>query len=445
MKGKLFVLFFGALFLVFGCASAHKTMLYDKKPAFYSYIIGDVYGRRISAEHNADVYAVPASCQKTIIALLAYKLFGADYRYETKLYVTEKNHEIHDIVVSFAGDVTLTSADLVQLLQAARGTTVAGKVFLDVSLYKTPPYSSNVMVEDIGTDARPVSSANIDHNLITIKVRPNKKGGKFAIVTNDSGYPLYSSITTTRRLSSVRLSVSDNRIRASGNIRRCHAPLELNISPMDLDYYLVQKTKIAMRKARVKGKIIIIRDQSQLPNELILRNVNKSKPLNSIIPPALKRSDNWIFDNLYIKVIHAQYAGFIEDWNDGSAIVKGLIHKYFNINTENSVLVDGSGLSRYNKIQPQMLFEILKKGYSVTDFVEALPSPGEPKSTLAGRTHLLKYIKAKTGNMSGISCLCGYGVNTHPKAFVVIADGFSSSNKSIFPVIDNFVNYYLSQ
>ncbi len=443
MKKKIFIVFFVVLFSVFGCASAHKTMLYDNKPAFYSYIIGDVRGNSISVEHEAGVYVTPASCQKTIIALLAYKMFGADYCYETKFYTTEKQQKVHDVVVSFSGDPTLTLGGLKQLFETIGGTTVTGKILLDVSLFKTPPYSPNVMAEDIGTEARPVTSANIDHNLITVKVSPNKRGGKFAIVTNDSEYPVDSSVTIARRLSYVKIAVRNNRIKASGNIKRHHSPAGLNISPMDLDYYLLQKVKIAMKKAKVKGRVVIVRDQSQLPAGLILRNVIKSKPLGSIIPPALKKSDNWIFDNLYIKIIHTPGAEAIESWNDGSAVIKDLVYKYLGVNTRDSIFVDGSGLSRYNKIQPQKLFEILKQGYDITEFVGALPSPGEPKSTLARRTHLLEYIKAKTGNMSGISCLCGYSVNNHPKAFVVVADGFSSSNKRIFPVIDNFINYHL--
>jgi serine-type D-Ala-D-Ala carboxypeptidase/endopeptidase (penicillin-binding protein 4) len=443
MNGKIFILIVGVLFFVFNSASAVKTMPSRKSSAYYSYIVGDVWGDHVSTKQGADAYVIPASCQKTIIALLAYKMFGADSRYETRLAVTEKNNKIHDVIISFSGDPTLTSDELVQLLSSLGNITIEGKIFLDLSLFKTPPYSPNVLPSDIGTDARPVSSANIDNNLITVKVRPNKAGGNFALVTNDAGYPTDSKITTSARISLVKLAVNNNRIYARGNIRRRHGAIELKISPIDLDYYLLQKIKLVMRRAKVKGEIVVVRDKSQLPAGLIQKDVNLSKPLGTIIPPALKISDNWIFDNLYIKIIHAEQTGIIEDWNNGSAIIKNLIYKYFNINVGDSVFVDGSGLSRYNKIQPRKLFEILKKGYGVTDFVEALPSPGERKSTLKRRRHLLEHIKAKTGNLNGVSCLCGYGINDNPKAFVIIAGGFKSPNHRIFPVMDKFVNYYV--
>lgn len=441
MKIKFSIFFFGVLLLVSGCVSHHEKMLYNKKSAFYSYILGDVQGNRVNAEYEADAYVVPASCQKTIFALLAYKMFGADYRYETKLYVTKKDSNIHDVVISFVGDPTLKSADLSWLLKSVSGVTITGKILLDVSAFKISPYSSNIAADDIGTEyAQPAFSANIDHNLITVKVRPSKKTGRSAIITNDSGYPMDSSVTTTWRPSSIRLSMINNRLKISGNIRLRGAPVGLKISPPDLEYYLLCKTKSAMKRAGVKGKVAIIRDQTQLPNELILRNISESEPLGSIIPPALKKSDNWIFDNLYLKIIHSQNVN-IKDWNDGSVVVRDLIAKYFGVDTANSVFVDGSGLSRYNRLQPRKLFAILKKGYDITEFVDALPSPGEPKSTLAKRTDLSEDIKAKTGNMSGISCLCGYRVNNHPKAFVIIANGFSFSNRSMFPIMDNFVNH----
>jgi D-alanyl-D-alanine carboxypeptidase len=82
------------IFLLAGCASDHHEVLYNRKPAFYSYIIGDVEGGYIEAEHAADVYATPASCQKTITALLAYKALGPNFRFESKAYLTKK----HDII-----------------------------------------------------------------------------------------------------------------------------------------------------------------------------------------------------------------------------------------------------------------------------------------------------------------------------------------------------------
>lgn len=446
MRKKISIFFVSVLFLVSGCVSNHGKLLYNKKPAFYSYILGDIQGNHIIKEHEADVYVAPASCQKTITALLAYKTLGSDYRYETKLYITKKSRNIHDVVISFAGDPTLKTGDLIRLLKPIAGVKITGEILLDCSLFKTMPHSANLMIDDLGTwYGQPVSAANVDQNLILVAVLPNKRMGKPAILTNDSGYPVDSDVTTTLEPSSVKLSMHNNRILASGNINLNSSPLELKISPIDFDRYILYKVKGAMKSVNAKEKITIVRDKLQLPCKMVLINTVKSEPLSDIIPPALKKSDNLVFDSLYLKIIHSQSINDIKDWNDGDEIIRSLVHKYFNVDITDSMFVDGSGLSRYNRVQPRKFFEILRQGYYINEFVTSLPSPGELNSTLAKRTDLLKYIKAKTGNMSGISCLCGYSITNRPKAFVIIANSFAPPNQEMFPVLDNFVNYYLGK
>ncbi|EKE01585.1 MAG: D-alanyl-D-alanine carboxypeptidase [uncultured bacterium] len=440
MSTKLSIFLISVLLLVSGCASNHTRLLYNKKPAFYSYIFGDVQSKHIDAEHEADVYVAPASCQKTLTALLAYKTLGVDYRYETKLYVTKKNHKVHDVVVSFAGDPTLTMEDLERLLKPINGVAVTGKIFLDASLFKTPPHSPNLMIDDMGTDyGQPVSSINVDKNLIIVTAQPNKIG-KPAFLANDSGYLIDSDVVTTLERSSIKLSLCNNRIKASGNINFNEVFLELKISPIDFDRYVLYKIKRVMKSAGVKGRLVIVRDQSQLPAKLVLLNTIKSEALGSIIPPALKKSDNLVFDSLYLKIVNSQITGGVKNWNEGDEVFKRLIHEYFNIEMENAMFVDGSGLSRYNRVQPRKLFAVLRQGYYISEFVKALPGPGEPNSTLAKRADLLRSIKAKTGAMSGISCLCGYSINKRPKTFVIVANSFAPPAKEIFPVLDGFVN-----
>jgi len=85
----------------------------------------------------------------------------------------------------------------------------------------------------------------------------------------------------------------------------------------------------------------------------------------------------------------------------------------------------------------------LKRGHSMKEFVNALPAPREANSTLEKRDILSKSIRAKTGNMSGISCLCGYNMGAHPKVFVIMANSFSAPQQEIISVMDRFISYHL--
>jgi D-alanyl-D-alanine carboxypeptidase/D-alanyl-D-alanine-endopeptidase (penicillin-binding protein 4) len=165
MASRIALYVLGLLFLS-GCLSTHQRLLYDKKPAFYSYIVGGVHRDNSLLEHETDVYITPASCQKTITALLAYKALGSDYRYETKLSLTTK-----DVIITFSGDPTLRSEHVLKLLGALKSKSITGKIILDASVFKTPAYSRNIIIDDMGTRySRPVSSANIDQNLISVTI-----------------------------------------------------------------------------------------------------------------------------------------------------------------------------------------------------------------------------------------------------------------------------------
>ena len=385
---NIYILLAGLLLLTSGCASTGSS----KKSVAYSYIVGDAYGNKIYTEHNANAYVNTASCQKTITALLAYKILGFDYCYETNLYFTRNGESTNDLIIRFSGDPTLKSSSLANALMPLKGMPINGKVLLDLSLFKTQYYPESMLITDFGKSfARPIASANIDRNFVAIRHK------------------------------------NRNEI-------------------LDLDAYLIYKIQTILKKNNIKAEVKIIKDESLLPPNMIWFNSVKSKELRQIIVPALKKSDNFVFDSIYLKIIHLQKSANqdIKTWSDGDKIMKELIWRYFNLDMTGAIFVDGSGLSRSNMVQPRKLLEMLKQGYHISEFVNALPSPGERGSTLVHRTGLLGYIKAKTGNMTGISCLCGYSLNQNPKAFVFVADSFSRPNRSITPIMDRFINFYSS-
>ncbi len=432
------------IFLLAGCISEPHELLYSRKPAFYSYIIGDVKNGHIEAEHAADVYATPASCQKTITALLAYKTLGQDFRFETKAYVTKHKNVIQDVIVVPSGGPTLRSENLRELLEPLRSQYIKGNIVIDASLFHTREYSQNNMLVDVGSSyASPISSLSLDKNIITVTVEPTKIDEK-ASIENDAGYRIEGNVITTAEPSCVKLVWEGDTLKATGSIKVSDQPLTFKISPIDLKTYILQKMNPILKELNLKNKVIFIKDtfKTNLNKQLFTSIV--SEPLGKMIPPALKKSDNFVFDCLYLKLIHDQEPLTIKEWSDGDKVIKDLVKKHFHMTMEKAQMVDGSGLSRYNRLQPRQLFEILKQGYLTPEFVAALATPGEENSTLERRKILPKGIKAKTGTMSGVSCLCGYRLKgKETKAFVIIANSFSPPASEITPVLDTFLVSYL--
>jgi D-alanyl-D-alanine carboxypeptidase len=96
-------------------------------------------------------------------------------------------------------------------------------------------------------------------------------------------------------------------------------------------------------------------------------------------------------------------------------------------------------MSRFNRIEPRKLFEILKLGYEMPEFVTSMAKPGEANSTFIKRTALPNNVKVKDGALAGVRCLCGYAAGSRPKAFVIIANSFTPPFQDVLVVIDKFI------
>ncbi len=428
-----------------GCASSYQEELYTQKPAHYAYIVGDVEGNSIDVESFADVYATPDSCQKMITALLSLKALGPNYRFMTKLYVTKSQEKLRDVVLTFSGDPTLTSEDLIKLIEPLTGRLIEGKIFLDASLFRTPPFSPNLLRRDVGTaSARPVSAIIIDKNVITVSVTPTGIG-KPAHLTNDAGYEVDGTIITTSKPSSVQLYEEGGPIHAKGHVNVKDTPLKLRISPQGSDTYILHKMRRVLKEANIGGNLVIVHNKSHRPVQGLFVRGTASKPLRTLIPAPLKISENLTFDSLFLKLLHAHGPQDAAAWDQGDAVIKSLMKRCCGVDLSQGRFVDGSGLARYNRIQPRQLFQVLQSGYHIPELMAAMPSPGEDKSTLK-RRRLPRHIKAKDGIMTGITCLCGYRLTPqNPKVFVIMTDSFSPPTSDMTKVIDQFVTDVLGE
>ena len=102
-----------------------------------------------------------------------------------------------------------------------------------------------------------------------------------------------------------------------------------------------------------------------------------------------------------------------------------------------SKIADGSGLSLYNYVTPELLTKLLVYAYrhpSIYRYLYvSLPVAGED-GTLKKRmkdTPAQISVRAKTGTLTGISSLAGYAVatNNHVLAFAIINQGVMKNDQ----------------
>ena len=137
-----------------------------------------------------------------------------------------------------------------------------------------------------------------------------------------------------------------------------------------------------------------------------------SPPLADILKLMNKPSDNWIAELLF-KTIGAEVMGEPGTWQKGRDAVNGFLEEIMDEPPAHR-FVDGSGLSRYNLLNAELLTRLLVSMHGdfklMPEFLASLPIAGVD-GTLRSRMQGVsaeKVLRAKTGTLSGVSALAGY-------------------------------------
>jgi len=157
-----------------------------------------------------------------------------------------------------------------------------------------------------------------------------------------------------------------------------------------------------------------------------------SHPLTQIMKHMNKQSDNLYAESVFYHIgLSAGRPSTVKNARNG---VKSLIQK-LGYMPANYYIADGSGLSLYTYISPELLVSFLRYAYQNAAIYErllpTLPIAGVD-GTLNDRmrsTPAYRNVKAKTGTVSGVSSLAGYctASNGHQLAFSIINQGVSKS------------------
>lgn len=139
---------------------------------------------------------------------------------------------------------------------------------------------------------------------------------------------------------------------------------------------------------------------------------HSSPPLADIIKLMNKPSDNWIAEFLF-KTIGAEVKGVPGSWRKGRDSISEFLGEIMDEPPVHR-FVDGSGLSRYNLLNAELLTKLLvymsHNFELMPEFMASLPIAGVD-GTLRNRMHGMyaeKVLRAKTGTLSGVSALAGY-------------------------------------
>ena len=175
-----------------------------------------------------------------------------------------------------------------------------------------------------------------------------------------------------------------------------------------------------------------------------------SPPLADIIKLMNKPSDNWIAELLF-KTIGAEVMGEPGTWTKGRDAVNEFLEEILGEPAAHR-FVDGSGLSRYNLLNVELLTQLLVYMYQnfelMPEYLASLPIAGVD-GTLGNRMQGVsaeKVLRAKTGTLSGVSALAGYAVTADGEvfAFGILISHYVGSAIPARDIQDQIGNYLTS-
>ncbi|GKX52965.1 serine-type D-Ala-D-Ala carboxypeptidase [Budvicia aquatica] len=403
-----------------------------------------------SIDYHGKQLSLPASTQKVVTALAALLQLGPDYRFTTTMESSAgiSNGVLNgDLVVRFSGDPTLKRQQIRNMVQSLKQQglqKVSGSLVIDTSIFashdKAPGWSWNDMTQCFSA---PPSAAIVDKNCFTIALQTSKQDGGIAtpqvapyypvqVISNVRSYPRNSP---DARYCEFDVTAGENqKYTLTGCLTQQEKPISLAFAIQDGAGYAAQIVKSEFQQAGIQiGNAIRFQTSKTTPEKIIAQT--QSDTLHNLLKVMLKESDNMIADTVFRTLGNKQY-GVPGTWRTGANAVRSTLRNQAGIDIGNTVIADGSGLSRHNLIAADTMMQILQyiaKNDAQLDFISMLPVSGQD-GTLRSRSGfkdagLDGKVLAKTGALQGVYNLAGFitTASGEKMAFVQYLSGYAMS------------------
>ena len=311
----------------------------------------------------------PASLTKLFTTSTSLGVMGGEYKLATRLYSEDLDFSDETIngnlYIKGFGNSVFSDFDLQELVDdlVKKGIkSISGNIIGDDS-YQDDIYTREDWIEDEGANVHlpPISALVLDRNKTTVRKKIRRR---------------YRDVTEV---------VKNPPIFVAERLRK----------------------KLQSAGIEVKGKV----SKGVTPQEVYLLS-EKTVLLKNLISMINKHSDNFLAECLF-KTLGAKASGV----QGNSFFSQQAIHKFLkgnNIYTTGTEIVDGSGISRSDKVTALALNGVLEKMYfdliHYDDFYNSLSIAGVD-GTLRGRligTNAENNFRGKTGTLNGVSSLAGY-------------------------------------
>ena len=393
----------------------------DKLPegANLAFIAKNIHQNKVIADYQGQTFMLPASTQKVFTALAAKLALGDSFQFQTALLTNGKvqNGQLNgDLIVRFTGDPDLTSGQLFNLfaeLKKQNINKITGNLILDTSVFTGHDRGLGWIWNDLTMCFNsPPAAVNIDNNCFYVDIDANLPEGQQVKFNVPSQYPIqvfgqvYVAGKEEAGYCQLDAVVHDNnRYQVKGCLARQAKPFGLSFAVQDPDAYAAAIIQRQLKRLNIEFNGQVQQPYRQQQGQVLAQHL--SKPLPELIKKMMKKSDNQIADALFRTIAYHKYKR-PASFQLGTLAMKSVLSQV-GIKFGNSIIADGSGLSRHNLVAPQTMLQVLDyiaKNEDKLHLLDSFPIAGVD-GTLSGRGSLInppliKNVIAKTGALKGV-------------------------------------------
>lgn len=408
---------------------------------------------------NPDLPLSPASNMKLYSTAAALYYLGPDFRFSTQLLAdgpVRAGVLEGDLILHGTGDPTLADrllpatlstfrafADTLAMLgvRAVRGDLVGDASHFDAE-WVGPGWLANDLSAAYGA---PVGALSLAENVVTLRVTPGAVGApaRIATVPATRGLAVQNRVTTVSSgATSVRAEHGPGGIVLTGRVRRGTSGASRTIPVRDPANFAAAALAAVLeeRGIRVEGGVRSVYRAAGS------RGGPAGAPLPRVLAthlsPALAELvtvTNHVSQNLYaesiLKAVGRAVAGE-GSFAAGARAVAALLRNEARVDAGALRLVDGSGLSRTNRLTARStvhLLEYMTRANVSTAYLASLPQAGSARglARMYG-TPAAGNLRAKTGTVRNVSALGGYVTTAGGErlAFSIMTNAIASTARA---------------
>ncbi len=428
------------------------------KSANISILVRDLKTGREIYSHRPTHATIPASTMKVVTTATALEIFGADYRYETKIEhdgsISQEGVLNGNIYIVGSGDPTLGSTKMgdkdfltkwTDAIRQAGITRINGSIIADESRFDNEGSNPKWTWDDIGNYYAPgiYALAYLDNTLrVTFKsgaigTTPEIIGLSPAVegleiennlrssrITFDSAY-FYGAPRHFAR--SVRGEIPANRPTFVVRAELPDPGLQL---ARDLSQLLSQNGVIISGTAGSTHQTTPI--TFPVLRTRVAIHSHFSPPLRDIVKEANEKSNNFYTEQIFKSLALSRHP--VATNNLSKQIVRNFWRSK-GLDVSQLFIEDGSGLTPTNAVSAQFFVDLMQymsqKSVNKDVFLQSLAIAGKT-GTLAGilrNTPLDGRIRAKSGTISRVRCYTGYMLhNNNEWAFAIMVNNSGTNS-----------------